>query len=162
MNKYLPKIWKHLGKRLQWFVMWLFHSKLNVGLSIIIPNTEGRLLLGKHQYSGNNPWRLIGGYINRNENIYDAAKREAKEELGIDIEPVRVLRIRSGFACRVEITLVAKPVPHDVAFVIDKKELKEVGWFEQGREPVDTLESHKYLLQLWKEKPTDYVEIKNL
>lgn len=161
MNNYLSKIWKYLGKKIQWRLIWILHSKFNVGLSIIIPDTEGRILLGKHVFSSDTPWRLLGGYINRNENIYDAAKREVKEETGIDIEPYRVLRIRSGFAFRIEITLVTKPVVGSMC-VLDRKELDEVGWFAPGEEPKSTLESHRYLLKLWKEKPEDYIEIKNL
>ncbi len=161
MISVLSRIWKQLGKKIQWRLMWLVHSKFNVGISVIIPNSEGALLLAKHVFSGNNPWRLIGGYINKDENIYDAAIREAKEELGVDIEIDRVLRIRSGFAYRIEIALVAKPLINPV-FTVDKKEIHEVAWFRQGEEPVDTLESHRYLLQLYKEKADGYVEIKNL
>lgn len=161
MTNHLSKIWKHLGKKIQWRLIWIFHSKFNVGLSIIIPNTEGKILLGKHVFSSDTPWRLLGGYINRDENIYNAAIREVKEETGIDVEPYRVLRIRSGFAFRIEITLVTKPID-STTYVLDKKELDEVGWFKPGEEPQDTLESHKYLLNLWKEKSEDYIEIKNL
>lgn len=161
MTNYLSKIWKHLGKKIQWYVIWVFHSKFNIGLSIIIPNSKGQVLLGKHVFSGKKPWRLLGGYINRDENIYDAAKREVKEEIGIEIEPYRVLRIRSGFAYRIEITLVTKPVDI-IEYILDKKELEEVGWFDPGKEPADTLESHAYLLQLWKDQPEGYIEIKNL
>lgn len=159
----LSKIWKQLNKKIQWQLVWIVHPKFNIGLSIIIPNTEGKFLVAKHVFSGSEPWRLIGGYINKNENIYDAACREAKEELGIDIEIERVLRIRSGFWSRIEITLVAKPLDiNAIKIVLNKKEIKEIQWVGQGDEPNDTLESHKYLLKLYKEAPNGYVEIKNL
>ncbi len=162
MISLLSKIWKLLNKRVQWYSIWLIHSKFNVGLSIIIPNTEGQILLAEHVFSGPESWRLVGGYINKNENIYSAAKREIKEELGIDIEIDRVLRIRSGFMYRIEITLVSKSVDIAQEFLINKKEIKQIGWFKQGEEPEDTLDSHKDLLVLYKEKPVGYVEIKNL
>ena len=69
MTTILSKIWKLLNKRVQWFSIWLIHSKFNVGLSIIIPDTEGRILLGEHVFSGAESWRLIGGYMNRGEHI---------------------------------------------------------------------------------------------
>ncbi len=158
----LSKLWKILGKKTQWRLMWLAHSKFNVGISIIIPDKDGRLLLAKHVFSGEKPWRLVGGYINKNENIYDAAKREAKEELGLDIEIERVLRIRSGFAFRIEITLVAEPVSSESILTLDTKEIIEAGWFSLAQEPVDTLDSHVYLLKLYREKPAGYVEIRNI
>jgi 8-oxo-dGTP diphosphatase len=163
MIKILSHIWKHLGKYIQWRVLWIFHSKFNVGTSIIIPSTEGKILLGKHVFSAQgSPWRLIGGYINKGENIFDGAKREAEEELNIDIEIDRVLLIRSGFAHRIEITVVAKPIPVETVFKLDSKELDKVEWFEIGSEPVDTLDYHKSILDIYKKNDGGHVEVVNL
>lgn len=163
MIKLLSHIWRHLGKNIQWSILWIFHSKFNVGTSIIIPNTEGKILLGKHVFSAQKtPWRLIGGYINKSENIFAGAKREAKEELGIDIEIDRVLLIRSGFAYRVEITVVAKSIPTETIFKLDKKELDSVEWFDVDFEPVDTLEYHKHILDLYKKNTNGQVEVVNV
>ena len=38
-------------------------------------------------------WRVAGGHVEYGEDILDAAKREAKEELGIDVTPVGMLDI---------------------------------------------------------------------
>lgn len=163
MIKILAHIWKHLGKYIQWRILWIFHSKFNIGTSIIIPNTEGKILLGKHVFSAQgSPWRLIGGYINKRENIFDGAKREAKEELNIDIEIDRVLLIRSGFAYRVEITVVAKPITKETIFKLDSKELDKVEWFDIGLEPVNTLDYHKEILKLYKNNTEDKFEVVNL
>lgn len=182
----LPNIWKKLNGKFQWFLIWIFHPKFNVGLSIIIPDLQGRVLLAEHVYSGPKPWRLIGGYINKNENIYKAACREAKEELGIDIEIERILRIRTGFAYRIEITLIAKPIDmsklaisnlaSDLASIsdiasaagsnsglnINKKEIKSIGWFTMENTPTNTLESHLELIKLYKEKPAGHFEVTNM
>lgn len=160
----LRTLWKKLGKKAQWLLVWLIHPKFNVGLSIIIPNEKGQVLIGKHVFSSvTEPWRLLGGYMNRDENIFTAAIREIKEEIGISVEPVRVLRIRSGFSYRVEITIVTKPVSFDVESIqIDKGELDTIGWFDIGSEPEGTLESHKALLKLWKESHNSHLEITNL
>jgi 8-oxo-dGTP diphosphatase len=157
----MQRIWRSLGKKAQWFLIWLFHPKFNIGVSIIIPSLEGKILLGKHVFSGTHPWRLIGGYTNRNENIYDAAKREAKEELGIDITIERVLRVRSGFSTRIEITLVAHPIDNPT-ITLKKNELEEIGWFAQGSEPEATLASHKELIALYKRSPRGVVKVTNL
>lgn len=159
----LAYIWKHLGKYTQWRILWIFHSKFNVGTSIIIPNLEGKILLGKHVFSAQkSPWRLIGGYINKRENIFDGAKREAKEELNIDIEIDRVLLIRTGFAYRVEFTVVAKPLQTEIIFEIDSKELDRVEWFDPGQEPDDVLDYHKEIIKIYKNNTEGKVEVINL
>lgn len=54
---------------------------------LIIKNEEGKVLLQRRQ--GTNLWpgflALPAGHIDKGENTYEAAIREAKEELGIDI-----------------------------------------------------------------------------
>lgn len=163
MIKLLSYIWRRLGKTLQWRVLWIFHSKFNVGTSLIIPNTDGKVLLGKHVFSAQKtPWRLIGGYINKGENIFAGAKREAKEELNINIEIDRILVIRSGFAYRLEITLVAKPISTQTIFKLDSKELHQVEWFDVESLPVDTLGYHKDILNMYKNNAGDKVEVVNL
>jgi len=163
MINLLSKIWRHLGKTIQWKILWFAHSKFNVGVSLIIPNTEGKVLLGKHVFSAEkNPWRLIGGFVSKGENIFDGAKREVMEELHIQIEPARILVIRTGFAHRVEFSIVTKPIGANTAFKIDPKELHEVAWFEPGSEPDNTLPYHKHILELYKNNPAEHIEIVNL
>lgn len=120
-------------------------------------------MLGKHVFSAEKtPWRLIGGYISKGENIFAGAKREAKEELNLDIEIDRVLLIRSGFAYRVEITLVTKPISAKTIFNIDSKELEKVEWFEPGSEPDNTLGYHKEILKMYRDNIEGKVEVVNL
>ncbi len=38
-------------------------------------------------------WGLPGGYLDRDENLVEGAKREAKEELGVDIANLRLMHI---------------------------------------------------------------------
>lgn len=54
------------------------------GCSIIITDFEGSLLMLRHSY-GNGHWSLPGGGIGRSERPEDAARREVREELGIDL-----------------------------------------------------------------------------
>ncbi len=56
---------------------------------IIIVSPEKEILLLKragHMKSNPNKWDLPGGHRKQDEKIEDTARREAKEELGIDIE----------------------------------------------------------------------------
>jgi len=52
----------------------------------IIRNSEGKILLIHRNTPKRNQWEIPGGKIDENENSEETAKREVKEELGIDVE----------------------------------------------------------------------------
>lgn len=54
------------------------------GVSVIITNIGGDVLLLKHSY-GPDVWGLPGGGLNRGEDPMEAARREVREELGIEL-----------------------------------------------------------------------------
>lgn len=58
-------------------------SKL-IGAASVIYDSEKRVLLVKHSYGKNN-WDLPGGKSEDNESAQETAKREALEEIGVDI-----------------------------------------------------------------------------
>ena len=63
------------------------------GVSVVITNLTGDVLLLKHSY-GPNVWSLPGGGLGRGEDPLAAARREVREELGVElarIEPVGVI-----------------------------------------------------------------------
>lgn len=64
------------------------------GAGIILRNKQGEVLLVRPSYE--NHWSLPGGTIDANESPVTACIREAKEELGIDILPKRLLSVHYG------------------------------------------------------------------
>jgi len=63
-----------------------------VGVPVIIQNSKGEILLGKrsknmHTYPSS--WGLPGGMADYGEKIENTAKREAKEELGVDVKIIK-------------------------------------------------------------------------
>ena len=63
------------------------------GVSIIVTNLSGDVLLLKHSY-GAPVWGLPGGGLGRGEDPAEAARREVREELGVElarVEPVGTL-----------------------------------------------------------------------
>src|SRR4051794_7607098 len=72
------------------------HFRNNVG--IILYNLEGKVLCG--QRADIPYWQLPQGGVDENESILEAAKRELKEELGIDassLQPVPLLQPNRHF-----------------------------------------------------------------
>ena len=60
------------------------------GVSVLVTDLDGRLLLVRHSY-GPAGWALPGGGVHKNESAEDAARREVAEEVGCSIEGMRVL-----------------------------------------------------------------------
>src|SRR6187401_2497097 len=62
-------------------------------VDIIIENGEGIVLVRRR-----NPplgWALPGGFVDRGESVAQAARREAKEETGLDVELTELLGVYS-------------------------------------------------------------------
>lgn len=106
-------------------------------VSVLPTDDRGRLLLVRQADPGG--WGTIGGTIEVDESPAEAARREAKEEAGIDVELLRIVDcvggpgFRARYANGDEVAYVSvvyearvvggEPVP-------DGREVLEVGWFD--------------------------------
>lgn len=74
-------------------IWWRWRKRPIAGVSVIVTNLAGDVLLLKHSY-GPEVWCLPGGGLGRGEDPVAGARREVREELGLDlvrIEPVGTL-----------------------------------------------------------------------
>jgi ADP-ribose pyrophosphatase YjhB (NUDIX family) len=60
------------------------------GVSVVITNLGGDVLLLKHSY-GPDVWSLPGGGLGRGEDPEAAARREVREELGIELARIELI-----------------------------------------------------------------------
>jgi len=69
-----------------------------VGVAAVVLNDRGQILLGRRT-GGRYPglWCIPCGYVEYEEDVYDAIRREFKEETNLDIEPVDVYAVLSNF-----------------------------------------------------------------
>jgi ADP-ribose pyrophosphatase YjhB (NUDIX family) len=105
---------------------------------------KGQILLGKRgTYQGqpileSGKWSLLGGYLDRDENLIGGAKREVREESGWEIDNLILLRINDN-----------PDRPHEdrqnLSFIymaearsqspIETEEVKELQWFDVDNVP---------------------------
>jgi 8-oxo-dGTP pyrophosphatase MutT (NUDIX family) len=81
---YIFDLRKHIGTK----------PIIMVGAGIVITDDKNRILLQRRK--DNNTWSLIGGAMEPGETFEETAKREAKEEAGISLNKLELIKIFSG------------------------------------------------------------------
>jgi ADP-ribose pyrophosphatase YjhB (NUDIX family) len=70
--------------------------RLPVGAGALIRDPEGRVLLIHQTYQRPPLWLPPGGWVDRGETLREAASREVREELGVEIDVGQPLATRGG------------------------------------------------------------------
>jgi 8-oxo-dGTP diphosphatase len=93
MNSFLTWLWGRLPirGRLRTSILWLFSPKFLVGVSGLVRDEQGRVLLLRHTYRGKKPWGLPGGGLRPGESLEECLEREIMEETGLHVQVERML-----------------------------------------------------------------------
>jgi ADP-ribose pyrophosphatase YjhB (NUDIX family) len=96
MRTLLAKLWKaaHFPKGVQLRIMRFFEDQFLVGVTGIIFNDAGEILLFKHTYRAH-AWSLPGGYLKSGEHPREALEKEIKEESGLVVSVDESLKTRT-------------------------------------------------------------------
>ena len=76
-------------------VYWMIFKSLTLGVWVIMLRGDAVLLV-KHTYQPN--WYFPGGIVERGESLEEAARREAREEVGATLGPLTLVGVFSNFA----------------------------------------------------------------
>jgi ADP-ribose pyrophosphatase YjhB (NUDIX family) len=80
----LLRVFRRLPRWARLAVVHRLAPSFTVGAICVIERADGRILLVRHSYR--NRWGFPGGLLKRGEEVADGARREALEEVGLDIE----------------------------------------------------------------------------
>lgn len=75
--------------------MRLTHTRFTVTAGAVIFNDQKQVLLLKHRFRAGSGWGLPGGFLELGEQPIDALRRELQEEIGLEVEDVKVFAARS-------------------------------------------------------------------
>jgi ADP-ribose pyrophosphatase YjhB (NUDIX family) len=119
------------------------------GVSVIITNLGGDVLLLKHSY-GPVVWSLPGGGLGRGEDPADAARREVSEELGVDLA-------RIDFVSTLEEVLSGSPHTAHIFTAVcdrqprpDRREVIEARFFPSHSLPEPLGETTRRRIAVWR------------
>ncbi|MDD2585893.1 MAG: NUDIX hydrolase [Syntrophomonadaceae bacterium] len=133
---------------------YIFYENPVVGVAAIVLNRDNKILLGQRnagQYTG--LWCIPCGYLEYNEDVYDGAKREFKEETNLDIEIIKVYTVQSNFhdpeRHTVGIWFLAKPITFDIKA---RDDLQEVAYFDFSHLPPLAFPTDRVVLDLLKQE----------
>ena len=71
------------------------HTRFTVTAGAVIFNDKAEVLLLKHRFRAGSGWGLPGGFMEKGEQPIDALRRELREEIGLELDDVKVFAARS-------------------------------------------------------------------
>src|SRR5262245_33707734 len=81
----------------QWIILWFANTKFLVGVTGIVFDDAGRVLVVRHTYRNRYPWGLPGGWAGGRERLEAALARELAEETGLEITVGELFFVQSGY-----------------------------------------------------------------
>jgi ADP-ribose pyrophosphatase YjhB (NUDIX family) len=135
LKRVLAAIYRRMPVSLRRGIVLMTQSRFTVTAGAVVVNDEGRVLLVKHVFRPGSGWGIPGGFINRGEQAEDAARRELREEIGLELDRVELAFVRTvEQVSQVEIIFRGQtsgtPRPRNI-------EIHRVAWFELDQLPDD-------------------------
>jgi ADP-ribose pyrophosphatase YjhB (NUDIX family) len=118
------------------FVFYL-HPKL---VAVTIAVRDGRVLLARRAIEpAHGLWTFPGGYVDWGEDLAAAARREMREEVGLDLAPAGLVGVYSYADAPVVIVAYHARIPPGLEAEADTHEVSEIGYFAREEIPWDAL-----------------------
>ncbi len=129
-----------------------------VGIGVMIENKKGEILLGLRQGShGAGEWSFPGGHLEWGETIFETARREVKEETGLDVYKFELISVFD------ELRYLESEGKHYLGIgvkavynggdpkVMEEEKFKEWDWFAVDQLPKRLFEGTEIMLKNFKE-----------
>lgn len=126
MRRLLVRLWRLL-RPVQGRIVWVLHAKFVVGVTGVVRDDEGRVLLLRHRlWPPGRQWGLPSGFARKGEDLRATVVREVREETGLDVETGRLVMLNSGFRTRLEVAFEARLLGGELR--LDPTEILEARW----------------------------------
>jgi ADP-ribose pyrophosphatase YjhB (NUDIX family) len=116
-----------------------------VTVGAVITDARGRVLLLKHRFRPGAGWGMPGGFMEAGEQPDDTLRRELREEIGMEVELVKLFTLRTFKKPRqVEIVFRCQAIgnPDQLNF-----EIQKAGWFSEDDLPAELPKDQAQLIR---------------
>ena len=139
---YVEEVREALGQR----------PHLLAGTGLLATDSSGRLLL--EQRTDDGTWSIVGGYLEIGESPEDALRREAREEVGLEVGDIRLFGVfagpnffhdyPSGRVYGINVVFLARDVTADLR--ADESEVRAVRFFAPSELPDNLQQTTRLIL----------------
>jgi|SRR5882672_1650327 len=145
LNDLLGTIWRRAPKVLRRWTVRLAHPRFAVTAGAVVTDARGRVLLLKHRFRPGGGWGMPGGFIEQGEQPVDALRRELREEVGLEVERLKLFTTRAFKTPKqVEIVFCCQAVgdPDQLSF-----EIQKAAWFLPDELPEELPKDQAHLIK---------------
>jgi len=128
-----------------------------IGAGGFVVNTDNQLLVVREKSAATNLWKLPGGHADKGEDLFDTARREVKEETGIDTEGKSLLAFRHQHKYRhgcsdIYFVAVMRPLSKDITPC--PTEIEECKWMDLDEfiASKDTSDTGRHFAKLYRDR----------
>ena len=124
-----------------------------VGVGVYIKNKKGEILLLKRKGAhGSGTWYPPGGHLEFGESFEKCARREAKEELDVNIKNIKIAGVTNDiFGEKHYITIAVKAdLKSGNPKIMEPRKSTEFGWFKIEKFPQTLFLPVKHFLKYYK------------
>src|SRR5262245_33552718 len=146
LSNLLASIWRRAPRSLRLWSMRVTHARFTATAGAIVFDEEKRVLLLKHRFRVGAGWGMPGGFLKAGEQPEAALRRELIEEVGLEPETVKLLKVR----------VFKRPGQIEVVFCCRARgggsprsvEISEMRWFALNELPQSLAEDQRRLILL--------------
>ena len=145
LNDLLGAIWRRAPRSLRRWTVRLSHPRFAVTAGAVITDARGQVLLLKHRFRPGTGWGMPGGFMEKGEQPEAALRRELREEIGIEVEKLKVLTTRAFQKPRqVEIVFTARAIGNSNQLSF---EIQKAAWFSPDQLPEELPKDQAQLIR---------------
>jgi 8-oxo-dGTP diphosphatase len=141
--KIFGRLWKVLPANSRRWLTRRLQTSFTASAAGLVTDAHGKVLLLNHVLRPRSGWGIAGGFLDRGEQPEAALRREIREETGLELENVRLVRIRT-MQSHLEIIFTATAVGEAS---VQSHEIKELGWFDVHNMPADMSRDQQSLIR---------------
>jgi ADP-ribose pyrophosphatase YjhB (NUDIX family) len=143
LKKPIGLVWKMLPPWLRLGIIRATQRKFTVSAAAVVVNKQGQVLLLNHVLRPFSGWGLPGGFLTNGEQPEVAIRREIREETGIELDDLKMFRVRT-LRSHIEILFSATTTG---APEVRSGEITELGWFDIDSMPERMSKAQKKLVR---------------